>query len=130
TSILAHPTPPSRPARGAPAPPAHPTGTPVTEELVEEILAVAGAAADEVRGQPAPAPPAGFADVLDALDSGALSPADILALPEDDVHTMVAAVLTGDAEPGMATLLAAIERLPTDVGARLVRAYLAAVMEG
>ncbi|HJC29480.1 MAG TPA: aspartate aminotransferase family protein [Candidatus Dietzia intestinipullorum] len=119
-----------RQTRGDIASSAHLTVTPVTEELVEEILAVAGAAADEVRGQPAPAPPAGFADVLDALDSGALSPADILALPEDDVHTMVAAVLTGDAEPGMATLLAAIERLPTDVGARLVRAYLAAVMEG
>ncbi|MGI9589428.1 MAG: aspartate aminotransferase family protein, partial [Dietzia maris] len=71
--------------------------------------------------------------------TGALSPADLLALPEDEVHALVGGVLSagegggkagrgGDA--GMAPLLAAIERLPAGVGARLVRAYLAAVMEG
>lgn len=115
----------------------HLTVTPVTEQLVAEILHVAIEAADEVRGHPDPNPPPGFADVLDALDSGALSPADILALGEDEVHAMVSGVLAdetgagGDgSDPGMAPLLAAIERLPVDVGARLVRAYLAAVMEG
>lgn len=108
---------------------AHLTITPVTERLVEEILAVAGEAADEVRGRPAPEAPAEFADVLGALESGALSPADLLALPEDDVHALVSAVVSGDSEPGMAGLLTAIERLPVEVGARLVRAYLAAVVE-
>ena len=71
---------------------------------------------------------------LAALESGALSPGELMALPEDDVHALVAGVLgrvsTAEDEAGMATLLAAIERLPVDVGARLVRAYLAAVMEG
>lgn len=114
---------------------AHLTITPVTGELTDEILRVAADAADEVRGLADPAPPAVFADVLDALDSGALSPADLLTLAEDEVHAMVAGVLgdgAGDASdggPGMAPLLAAIERLPTEVGSRLVRAYLAAVME-
>lgn len=120
----------------------HLTVTPVTEQLVEEILRVAVESADEVRGQPNPTPPPGFADVLDALDSGALSPADILALGEDEVHALVSGFLGEEAEvggaevtgaessSGMAPLLAAIERLPVDVGARLVRAYLAAVMEG
>lgn len=121
----------------------HLTITPVTDRMVEEILRVATLAADEVRGLPAPTPPAGFSDVLDALDSGTLSPADILALDEDSIHTMVAAVLAPDASTtsgdsgdgdgtggsGMASLVAAIERLPHDVGARLVRAYLAAVTE-
>lgn len=124
----------------------HLTITPVTDRMVEEILRVAALAADEVRGLPAPTPPPGFADVLDALDSGALSPADILALPEDDIHAMISAVLSPGAESdagatpdadadddrdstGMASLVAAIERLPDDVGARLVRAYLAAVTE-
>lgn len=117
----------------------HLTVTPVTEQVVDEILRVAADAADEVRGAPDPTPPPGFDDVLDALDSGVLSPADILALGEDEVHSMVAGVLGDDPEPGagaegtgpgMAPLLAAIERLPADVGSRLVRAYLAAVMEG
>ena len=56
------------------------------------------------------------------------------------MHAMVAGVLDtapdadavdrGDGDDGgMASLLAAIERLPADVGSRLVRAYLAAVME-
>ena len=131
--------------RGALSSSSHLTVTPVTGRLVDEIVDVARAAADEVRGLPAPTPPAGFADVLGALESGALSPAEILALPEDDVHALVVGVLptssvADDAgEPraaegdsggtGMAPLLAAIERLPADVGSRLVRAYLAAVME-
>lgn len=118
--------------RGALSSSSHLTVTPVTGRLIDEIVAVARAAADEVRGRPAPTPPAGFADVLEALASGALSPAEILALPEDDVHAMIAGIL-GDGsghDEGMASLLAAIERLPDDVGARLVRAYLAAVMEG
>ncbi|MGX1595604.1 pyridoxal phosphate-dependent decarboxylase family protein [Dietzia maris] len=127
-----------RQKRGTLSSSSHLTITPVTERLVEEILRVAREAADEVRGQPAPAPPAGFADVLDALDSGALSPADLLALPEDEVHALVGGVLAtdeagaeggGGGDGGMAPLLSAIERLPADVGARLVRAYLAAVME-
>lgn len=127
-----------RQQRGSLSSSSHLTITPVTERLVEEILAVARAAADTVRGLPDPAPPAGFSDVLTALDTGALSPADLLALPENDVHALVSAVLAGgpsaDAgdggqDTGMASLLAAIERLPVDVGARLVRAYLAAVME-
>lgn len=118
----------------------HLTVTPVTEHLVEEILRVASGAADEVRGLPAPVPPPDLADVIDALDSGNLSPADILALGEDEVHAMVVSVLRpgtdglgtdgSEVEPGMAPLLAAIERLPVDVGSRLVRAYLSAVMEG
>ena len=126
--------------RGALPSSSHLTITPVTVRLVDEIVDVARAAADEVRGRPAPTPPSGFADVLAALESGVLSPAEILALPEDDVHAMVAGVLADQpgadvAEPtagddgGMAALLAAIERLPADVGSRLVRAYLAAVME-
>ena len=125
--------------RGALSSSSHLTVTPVTERLVDEILGVAGEAADEVRGQPAAAPPAGFVDVLEALDSGALSPTELLALPEDDVHALVAGVLSADessddddavaAGAAMAPLLAAIERLPAGVGARLVRAYLAAVME-
>lgn len=130
-----------RQERGALSSSSHLTLTPVTEGLVEEILRVAHDAADEVRGLPDPAPPAAFADVLDALDRGDLSSADLLALPEDDVHAMVAGVLAGpsgesdsdgsagDASSGMAPLLAAIERLPGNVGARLVRAYLAAVLE-
>ena len=103
--------------------------------FVEEILRVAFEAADEVRGQPDPAPPTGFADVLDALETGTLSPADLLALPEDEVHALVGGVLDADEAGteggggGMAPLLAAIERLPAGVGGRLVRAYLAAVME-
>ncbi|HJC59382.1 MAG TPA: aminotransferase class V-fold PLP-dependent enzyme [Candidatus Dietzia intestinigallinarum] len=128
--------------RGALASSSHLTVTPVTDRIVDEILHVGTLAADEVRGMPAPVPPSGFADVLDALASGALSPADILALPEDDIHTMVSAALTapdpddgtpsgGDdrVETGMAELLAAIERLQPDLGERLVRAYLAAVTE-
>ena len=130
-----------RQERGALSSSSHLTLTPVTEGLVDEILRVALDAADEVRGLPDPAPPAAFADVLDALDRGDLSPADLLALPEDDVHAIVAGVLAGpsgesdydgsagDASSGMAPLLAAIERLPGNVGARLVRAYLAAVLE-
>ncbi|KAA0919691.1 pyridoxal-dependent decarboxylase [Dietzia sp. ANT_WB102] len=120
-----------RQERGTLSSSSHLTVTPVTERLVEEILLVAREAADEVRGQAAPAPPAGFREVLEALDSGALSPADLLALPEDDVHSLVAGVLEGDGDTAsaMAPLLAAIERLPADIGARLVRAYLAAVME-
>lgn len=120
--------------RGTVSSSSHLTVTPVTERLTAEILDVARRAADEVRGRPAPRPPAGFADVLTALESGALSPGELMALPEDDVHALVAGVLgrvsTAEDEAGMATLLAAIERLPVDVGARLVRAYLAAVMEG
>ncbi|AWH95511.1 aminotransferase class V-fold PLP-dependent enzyme [Dietzia psychralcaliphila] len=120
-----------RQERGALSSSSHLTITPVTERLTDEILNVAHAAADAVRGMPDPAPPAAFADVLAALEAGALSPDDLLALPEDDVHAMVAGVLAGDGEDGgMAALLAAIERLPAEVGARLVRAYLAAVMEG
>ena len=139
-----------RQARGGLSSSSHLTLTPVTERLVDEILDVARGAADAVRGMPAPSPPAAFAGVLEALESGALSPADLMALPENDVHAMIAAVLEGDSvtndiagndiadtgsgdassEEGMAPLLAAIERLPDDVGARLVRAYLAAVMEG
>ncbi|GLB62200.1 aspartate aminotransferase family protein [Dietzia sp. NCCP-2495] len=128
-----------RQERGTLSSSSHLTITPVTERLVEEILRVAREAADEVRGRPDPVPPQAFADVLDALASGALSPADLLALPEDEVHALVGGVLAagtdgvdgGDAGSGsMAPLLAAIERLPADVGARLVRAYLAAVMEG
>ena len=131
--------------RGALSSSSHLTVTPVTGRLVDEIVDVARAAADEVRGLPAPTPPAGFADVLEALESGALSPAEILALPEDDVHALVVGVLPASSVAddageqraaegvsggtGMASLLAAIERLPADVGARLVRAYLAAVME-
>ena len=112
----------------------HLTVTPVTERLTVEVLRVAREAADEIRGQPAPSPPAVFVDVLSALESGALSPAELLSLPEDQVHALVAGVLDaggrqGGAESGMAPLLAAIERLPADVAARLVRAYLAAVME-
>lgn len=111
----------------------HLTVTPVTHTMVDEILRVATDAADEVRGLPAPRPPAGFSDVLDALAAGTLTPDDILALPEDDIHTMVTGVLGGDHEPGeatgMASLIAAIEALPDAVGARLVRAYLAAVTE-
>ena len=74
-------------------------------------------------------------DVLDALETGTLSPADLLALPEDEVHALVGGVLDADEAGteggggGMAPLLAAIERLPAGVGGRLVRAYLAAVME-
>lgn len=144
-----------RQQRGSVSSSSHLTITPVTERLVEEILDVARAAADVVRGLPAADPPAGLADVLDALDSGVLSPAELLALPEDDVHAMVTGVLAGGADADgaaggegghdggggegvdgragdavMAPLLAAIERLPPEVGARLVRAYLAAVMEG
>ena len=139
-----------RQARGVLSSSTHLTLTPVTERLVDEILDVARGAVDAVRGMPAPSPPAAFAGVLEALESGALSPADLMALPENDVHAMIAAVLEGDSvtndiagndiadtgsgdassEEGMAPLLAAIERLPDDVGARLVRAYLAAVMEG
>ena len=109
----------------------HLTITPVTHRMVEEILRVAVAAADDVRGLAAPTPPPGLAGVLDALESGDLSSADVLALPEDDVHAMIVDVLTGDDddEAGMATLIAAIERLPDEVGSRLVRAYLAAVTE-
>lgn len=109
----------------------HITVTPVTGRLVDEILGVARGAADEVRGQPVPMPPVAFTHILDGLDSGAVSPADLLALPEDDVHSLVHQILSVDtgADSGMASLLAAIERLPADVGARLVRAYLAAVME-
>ena len=133
-----------RQERGVLSSSSHLTITPVTDRMVEEILHVATLAADEVRGLPAPTPPPGLADVLDALASGALSPADILALPEDDIHAMVSAVLDpgtdtdGDAgvdgtgvadDTGMASLLAAIEQLPHEVGARLVRAYLAAVTE-
>lgn len=125
-----------RQKRGTLSSSSHLTITPVTERLVEEILRVAFEAADEVRGQPDPVPPTGFADVLDALETGAFSPADLLALPEDEVHALVGGVLAADeagAEGGgggMAPLLAAIERLPAGVGGRLVRAYLAAVMEG
>lgn len=132
-----------RQERGELSSSSHLTITPVTDRMVEEILRVAALAADEVRGIPAPLPPAGFADVLDALASGALSPADLMALTEDDIHEMVSAILapgdTGDGTrassdddrgaTGMAELLAAIERLPHDVGGRLVRAYLAAVTE-
>jgi hypothetical protein len=124
-----------RQERGALSSSSHLTITPVTDRLVDEILRVAGEAADEVRGRPAPAPPDGFSDVLEALDTGALSPADLLALPEDDVHALVSGVLSAEGGGGdgggseMASLLAAIESLPPDVGARLVRAYLAAVME-
>ncbi|MEW1935897.1 pyridoxal-dependent decarboxylase [Dietzia maris] len=124
-----------RQKRGTLSSSSHLTITPVTERLVEEILRVAFEAADEVRGQPDPAPPTGFADVLDALETGTLSPADLLALPEDEVHALVGGVLAADESGteggggGMAPLLAAIERLPAGVGARLVRAYLAAVME-
>jgi glutamate/tyrosine decarboxylase-like PLP-dependent enzyme len=127
-----------RQKRGTLSSSSHLTITPVTERLVEEILRVAFEAADEVRGQPDPAPPTGFADVLDALETGALSPADLLTLPEDEVHALVGGVLAADeagaeggggGDAGMAPLLAAIERLPAGVGARLVRAYLAAVME-
>ena len=126
-----------RQQRGALSSSTHLTVTPVTERLVEEILRVAQDSADEVRGLPAPTPPEGFADVLDALDTGDLSPTDLLTLPEDEVHALVAGVLAagggdggGGSDGGMAPLLAAIERLPAGVGARLVRAYLAAVMEG
>lgn len=130
-----------RQERGTLSSSSHLTVTPVTGRLVDEIVGVAREAADEVRGRPAPAPPAGLADVLGALDSGALSAAEILALGEDEVHTLVAGVLAEDRDDvdvgadsaghgeGMAPLLAAIERLPADVGSRLVRAYLAAVME-
>ncbi|MDX2355443.1 pyridoxal phosphate-dependent decarboxylase family protein [Dietzia sp. PP-33] len=121
-----------RQQRGSLSSSSHLTITPVTERLTGEILGVARGAADAVRGMPAPAPPAEFADVLDALGSGALSPGDLLALPEDDVHELVAGVSSGASDEtggGMAPLLAAIERLPAEVGARLVRAYLAAVME-
>ena len=130
-SVQAQPA--HRQERGALSSSSHLTVTPVTERLVDDILLVAREAADEVRGQGAPTPPAAFGDVLAALDSGALSPGDLLALPEDDVHAMVSGVLSdapGDgAGGGMAPLMAAVERLPADVGARLVRAYLAAVME-
>lgn len=117
--------------RGALSSSTHLTLTPVTERLVDQILEVARAAADTVRGAPAPAPPPAFAGVLDALEAGDLSPAELMALPEDDVHAMIAGVLADDEgdSAGMAPLLAAIERLPDDVGERLVRAYLAAVME-
>lgn len=124
--------------RGDLASSSHLTITPVTDRVVDEILHVAILAADEVRGLPAPIPPAGFSDVLDALDSGTLSPTDVLALSEDDIHAMISAVLAaGDTQAdtddrvgsGMAELLAAIERLPRDLGERLVRAYLAAVTE-
>lgn len=121
--------------RGGLSSSSHLTITPVTDRLVGEITRVAIEAADEVRGLPAPTPPPAFTDVLDALASGALSPADIMALPEDDIHALVSGVLGADDPDGgsqdtsMAPLLAAIERLPDDVGARLVRAYLAAVME-
>ncbi|WP_096905460.1 pyridoxal-dependent decarboxylase [Dietzia sp. WMMA184] len=125
-----------RQKRGTLSSSSHLTITPVTERLVEEILRVAFEAADEVRGQPDPVPPTGFADVLDALETGALSPADLLALSEDEVHALVGGVLADDeagaeggGDAGMAPLLAAIERLPAGVGGRLVRAYLAAVME-
>lgn len=133
-----------RQERGDLASSSHLTITPVTDRMVREILRVAVSAADEVRGLPAPTPPPGLADVLDALATGALSPADILALPEDEIHAMVSTVLDpgttadghagpgaddGPHDTGMAPLLAAIERLPEDVGALLVRAYLAAVTE-
>lgn len=134
-----------RQERGMLSSSSHLTLTPVTEGLVDEILGVARDAADAVRGRPAPSPPSAFVDVLEALESGALSPADLMALSENDVHAVIAAVLEDDvdtndtadngsgddgSDEGMAPLLAAIERLPDDVGARLVRAYLAAVMEG
>ncbi len=126
-----------RQQRGSLSSSSHLTVTPVTERLTDEILRVSREAADEIRGRPAAEPPAAFTDVLVALESGALSPADLLSLPEDDVHALVAGVLGGGSagpgggpdRQGMAPLMAAIERLPTDVGARLVRAYLAAVME-
>ncbi|PAY24826.1 aspartate aminotransferase family protein [Dietzia natronolimnaea] len=120
-----------RQERGSLPSSSHLTITPVTERLTDEILTVARASADAVRGLPDPSPPAAFADVLAALEAGALSPGDLLALPEDDVHAMVSGVLgeTGGDDDGMAPLLAAIERLPAEVGGRLVRAYLAAVME-
>lgn len=111
----------------------HLTVTPVTGELVEEILRVAVESADEVRGLPDPVPPPQLADVVSALESGAVGTDDLLSLPEDEVHTLVAGVLSTDADgagpSGMAPLLAAIERLPSAIGSRLVRAYLAAIME-
>ena len=129
--IVVQAQPAYRQDRGALPSSSHLTITPVTERLTDEILDVARAAAEEVRGLPDPTPPAAFADVLAALEAGALSPGDLLALPEDDVHAMVSGVLADDDgdDGGMAALLAAIERLPAEVGARLVRAYLAAVME-
>ena len=130
-SVQAQPA--HRQERGLLSSSSHLTVTPVTERPVDDILRVAREAADEARGRGAPTPPAAFGDVLAALDSGALSPGDLLALPEDDVHAMVSGVLADAPEDGtgggMAPLMAAIERLPADVGARLVRAYLAAVME-
>lgn len=118
-----------RQGRGALSSSAHLTVTPVTERLVDEILRIAVDAADEVRGRPDPAPPAAFTGVLDALETGALSAAELLALPEDEVHDLVSAVIGEGDDPGMAPLVSAIERLPSEVGARLVRAYLADVME-
>lgn len=119
--------------RGGLSSSAHLTVTPVTGDLVDEILSDAVESADEVRGMPAPTAPPELAAVVEALDSGDLAAPDILALPEDEVHALVAGVLPAEpddaGETGMAPLLAAIERLPEPVGTRLVRAYLAAVME-
>lgn len=113
---------------------AHLTLTPVTTEIVDELLDAAATAADAVRGIPS-VDGAEIAGVLiDGLAAGGLDVAVILERGELDSATALsilgaAGLLGGDGLGDLAPVLALVGVLPTPVVDRLLIELLAAGLE-
>jgi glutamate/tyrosine decarboxylase-like PLP-dependent enzyme len=103
---------------------AHLTVTPVTLDVVDELVRALRESADEVRGrEPATADP-GLVAAAGQLDASAVDAATAGALLE------VAGLRGGDPLPAdMAPVLALIERLPAPVAERLLIEYVARLSE-
>lgn len=109
----------------------HLTATPVTESVLDELVAALIEGADDVRGEPAAVPPPALAELAAAFDRGDLAVSDVLDLPSAAAgEALVAAGLDpqGDGALDMATVLAAVEALPRPVTAKLLVEFLAGLI--
>lgn len=114
----------------------HLTLTPVTADLVDELMAAARAAADAVRGQPPATPPEALAALAAAIESGEVALADVLGLSSQATQAALAAAgidpaagaagTAGAAGLDMAAVIAAVELLPRPVTAKMLVEFLAA----
>lgn len=119
-------------ADGSVLPPTtHFTVTPVTEAVLDPLVAALADGADAVRGAPAAGPPQALRELAVAIDRGDLAVSEILALPSAAVGEALAAAgldPQGDGDLDMAAVLAAVEALPREVTAKLLVEFLAGLV--
>ncbi|MFW0788311.1 pyridoxal phosphate-dependent decarboxylase family protein [Gordonia sp. CPCC 205333] len=111
-------------------PTTHLTITPVTEQIVDELVEAFVAAADEVRGLPAQEPPQALAELAELLAGGSLDIDTVLGLPsEATAAALVAAGVDphggGSGELDMPAIVAAVQALPRSVTAKMLAEFLA-----